>query len=199
MVTVRKPENEFERAPAGVHLARCIKLIDLGTQFNKTFQTEQRKVRVYWELPKVLMTKGEYKGKPFIITKLYTLSLSEKSHLRNDLKSWRGRDFTDQELTGFDLNSIVDKCCTLNVVHEGEYANVAAIIPLPPGVEVPPRVNDLIIFDLEHFNQKVFDSLNDNTKELIKQSTEYKAMRDAENHNQQNQNQDNDPYDDIPF
>lgn len=201
MVMVRKSDTEFEKAPAGVHLARCIRLIDLGTQFNKTFQTKQHKVRVYWELPNCLMTKGEYSGKPFIISKQYTLSLSEKSHLRNDLKSWRGRDFSEQEMAGFDLNSIVDKCCTLNIVHENDYANVAAVIPIAPGTTLPPRINPIIIFDMAHFDSTVFDSLTDNMKETIKASEEWQEIDEKMNfvNNEQQTQGDNQFNDDIPF
>ena len=199
MVMAKKSEAEFEKAPAGVHFARCIRLIDLGTQLNKQFGTMQHKVRLYWEMPNVLMQKGEYAGKPFIITKLYTLSLSEKSYLRIDLKSWRGRDFTDQELTGFDLNAVVDKCCMLNVVHENDFANIAAIIPLPPGSSIPPRVNDLVIFDLAHFDPKVFDSLTDNTKETIKESLEYQEFENNQNNENNAPAPKPDFDDDIPF
>ena len=50
--------KEFEQAPAGTHVARCIKLIDLGTQFGE-YQgkpTSARKVVVSWELPNEIMT-----------------------------------------------------------------------------------------------------------------------------------------------
>lgn len=189
-MVMAKKSGEFEKAPPGVHLARCIRLIDLGTQLNQRFQNYQHKVRLVWELPQSLMQKGEAAGKPYIVSKLYTLSLSEKSHLRNDLKSWRGRDFTDQELDGFDLNAVVDKCCMLNVVHENDYANIAAIMPLPANTPVPTRINDVLIFDLSRFDQAAFDQLSDKTKETIKASLEYQDyVSNMNNENQLQQEQ----------
>lgn len=181
MVTARVPENDFEKAPAGVHLARCIRLIDLGHQLNKKFGKSQHKIRIYWELPNALMKSGEFAGKPFVVTRLYTLSLSEKSDLRTDLKSWRGREFTPQELAGFDLNNIVDKCCLLNIVHNDDFANIAAIMPVLQGTPIPERVNDLIIFDLNKFDPDVLAKLSPNIQETIKQSPEYKTLENAMN------------------
>ena len=40
-------------------------------------------------------------GKPFLVRRRYTASLHEKSALRKDLESWRGRAFTNVELDGF--------------------------------------------------------------------------------------------------
>jgi len=38
------------------------------------------------------------KGEPMSISKNYTASLSDMATLREDLKNWRGRDFTPEEL-----------------------------------------------------------------------------------------------------
>jgi hypothetical protein len=68
-------------------------------------------------------------GKPFTVSKFYTASLGEKANLRADLKNWRGRDFTDEELAGFEAKNILGKPCMLSVVEtesEGKtYSNIA--------------------------------------------------------------------------
>jgi hypothetical protein len=98
--------GDFQHAPIGTHAARCIRLIDLGTQQGEwqgkpTFKNQ---VLVMWELPDELMeAQDDGQPRPFIVSKFYTNSLSEKANLRKDLTTWRGRDFTDDELDRFDL------------------------------------------------------------------------------------------------
>jgi hypothetical protein len=76
--------KEFEAAPIGNHVGRCIGLIDIGTQQGE-YQgktTHARKVVVRWELPNELISEGDWAGKPFVVSKFYTASLSEKANLR---------------------------------------------------------------------------------------------------------------------
>src|ERR1043165_7214119 len=103
MILSDNGNTSFEQPPSGSHAARCIAIIDLGTQ-RSTYEGEaqiKRQVIVRWELPTELMTTGDFQGKPFTVSKFYTASLHEKSGLRKDLASWRGRDFTPEELKGF--------------------------------------------------------------------------------------------------
>lgn len=199
-LTAKNTGGSFEKAPAGVHVARCIRLIDLGTQHNRKFDNWQHKVRVYWELPNAPMQTGEFAGQPFIVTKDYTLSLSEKADLRKDLKSWRGRDFTEQEAEAFDLSLVVDKCCLLNVVHEGDYANVAGIMPLPANTPCPPRMNELVVFDLEKFDDLVFAGFTERLQAKINASQERQNTPQEMGMPQgMGMPQDNAFNDDIPF
>jgi hypothetical protein len=74
-------------------------------------------------------------GKPFMVSKRYTRSMHEKAILRKDLAAWRGRDFTADELKGFDLSMIIGKNCLLNLVENKSeatgktYTNIAGITP----------------------------------------------------------------------
>lgn len=132
----------FIPAPAGVHQGVCCDIEDLG-MVESTWQakkTTKHKVRVYWQIAEV----DAESGKPFLVTKRYTASLHEKSALRKDLQSWRGKPFTDDELRGFDLDMILGVNCLLNVVHNvrdgATYANIEAIMPVPKGTpKMAPR------------------------------------------------------------
>jgi len=57
---------------------------------------------------------------------------------------WRGREFSEAELAGFDVESLIGSGCMLSIVHKARdgfvYANVQAVLPLAKGTEVPePR------------------------------------------------------------
>lgn len=166
--------EHFEQAPAGNHIARCIRLVDLGTQRSE-YQGKpivRNQVLITWELCGEMMEDG----KPFSVSRFYTNSLNEKANLRPDLESWRGRAFSPEELVKFDLQSILGKPCMLNVVHSDKgKAQVSSIATLPKGITAPECVNQLFAFWIDEWNQTTFDGLGEGLKKIIMQSDEYKA------------------------
>jgi len=171
--------GDFELVPEGMHIARCYRVIDCGTQYSEKWSNSSHKILIGWEFPEETMSDG----RPFAVNKKYTCSLNKKASLRRDLESWRGKKFTDQEAEGFDVSKLLNAPCYINVVHEksGEntYANVAAITPLPRGITCPPAVNPLVILDLDpaKFDEKVFEGLSDNLKEQIRATPEHKNIQ----------------------
>lgn len=195
--------DSFSPPPLGTHLARCIRLIDIGTQNDKFEgkETNKRKVIIGWELPNEPNSDDD--GKPFIATQFYVQSLHEKAKLRKHLTAWRGRDFTPEELAGFDSKNILDKPCIVNIVpNENKKHVVGGVAGMMRGQTVPPRVHPLVYFSLEpgEFDQKVFDGFSDAMKEMIAKSPEYKAIKSgkpAENSGGFGGDDPND--DDVPF
>jgi len=175
--------GDFEQPPVGTHVARCVKLIDLGTQKGEWQgkATFKRQVVIGWELPNALLTEGDSAGKPFVVSKFYTQSLSEKSNLRADLKNWRGRDFTQEELAGFDAKNILGKPCMLSLTENDKgKVRVTGVMALPNGMDVSPQINDSIFFSLSEFDQAVFDSLSNGFKAMIEVSPEYQAINNPD-------------------
>ena len=179
-LTVSEGAGSFELAPAGTHTARCYLIIDLGTQQTE-FQGERktaRKVLVCWEL---LGDERMSDGRPFSVAKRYTASLHEKAQLRKDLAAWRGRDFTPEELKGFELPKVLGAFCLLNLIrvekNGRDYINVASIMALPKGMPKPEGVNDMLAFDLDKFDQAAFDQLSDRMQEQIISTPEYQALK----------------------
>lgn len=170
--------KDFELAPPGVHVARCCKVIDCGTQVNETFKKRQRKAWLFWELPNTQRQAPSAGGDPFIVGKQYTLSHNEKSNLRGDLESWYGRRFSDEDLEkagGFDLERLIDRPALLNIVHstDGKYANVMAVMPLPNGTICPPMQTTPVVFGFDPYSQQIFESLSQGMQEYIKGSEEW--------------------------
>ena len=170
---------------SGTYPARCIQVIDLWTQTVEWQwqQKEQRKIRLTFELPTELETFNPEKGEqPFVVSKNYTLSLSDKSKLREHLESWRGQEFTQQELDGFDIHNILGKECTISVVHEKSadgtktYANLSTVSKAMKGVSIPEAINPLVYFTIEDFDQSIYDSLPEFLRTKIGESREFKAI-----------------------
>ena len=172
--------GDFVQAPIGNHPARCIKIIDIGTQEGE-YQGKanyRRQIVVSWELPTETFDK-DGKQVPFVVSKWYTASLGEKANLRADLMNWRGRDFTQQELMGFDIENIIGKACMVQVSHSAnKKAKVTAVSSIPKGFEVPPQVNPSFYLSLEpdEFDQAKFDTLADFWKGKIQTTPEWDKL-----------------------
>ena len=174
MTWARTNGGDFQDPPVGTHLARCIGLIDLGTQKEeydgKT--SIKRKNIIKWELPETLMDDG----RPFVVSKWYTTSLSDKATLYADLVNWRGKEFTKDELAGFDEKNLLDKVCMVSITTKvSGKVGVTAIMGKPKSATPPPRVNDLLYFSLEpdRFNRAVFDGLSEKLQDIIRKSPEW--------------------------
>jgi hypothetical protein len=170
--------GDFKPAPEGTHLARCVELIDIGTHESEYQGKKVRRnqVIVRWELPHVLHDDG----KPMLVSKFYTNSLSEKATLLADLTAWRGRKFTVQELNKFDLQTILGKPCQVTVVHnDNNKAKVTAVSGIPAGVTVPEAFNKPRAFWIEEWDGNdtapPFSELPKGFQDLIKSSEEYKT------------------------
>lgn len=181
LVIKANESTSYDPAPAGAHVARCYRILDLGTQ-KTTFKGDEKfvhQIMLTWELPTALMSEGSNAGKPFSISQRFTASLGEKSKLRKILENWRGKKFSPQELEGFDLQNILGKPCMLNIVHAENggktYANIEAVMQLPAGMVVPAQVNPSVFFSLSTFDQSIYDTLPKRLQETIALSPEYQS------------------------
>lgn len=100
--------------PAGQYQAVCSRVWDLGLQEGYGGKL-QHKIAIMWELD-TRIEDGEHKGKRYVFTRTYTASLDERANLRHILESWRGRAFKPDELSGFDLENLVNANCMLNLI-----------------------------------------------------------------------------------
>jgi hypothetical protein len=172
--------GNFEMTPEGVHIARCYRMVDLGTQESEWQGTKKKahKIMISWEL---LGEDRMADGNTFTISKRYTLSLHEKAQLRGDLEAWRGRAFSPEEEAQFDVTKVLGAYCMLNIVHETTngktYANIASIMPLPKGMPKPPSPNEAYVFDLDNPDMEIFERFGDKLKATIMAAPEWKGEK----------------------
>lgn len=164
--------GEFEQAPVGTHVARCFRLIDLGTQHGE-YQGKpitRKQVLVSWELPGESMSDG----RPFAVSYFYTNSLNEKATLRHHLEAWRGRSFNETELQGFDLENVLGKPCMVTVtLNDRGKAKVSAVTGLPKGIVCPPAKNDQFSFWIDEWNDACWEKIPKGIQDMIRKSDEY--------------------------
>ena len=138
IATANDSNKSFEPAPAGVHAAVCVDVVDKGMQ-DVTWQGEtsqKHKIYVAWQI-----AENNEDGKPFMVFKTYTLSSHKKANLRKDIDSWFG-PLTEAEARNYEVEApLIGRTCMLNVVHNEAngkvYANVAGVMPLPKGMVAP--------------------------------------------------------------
>lgn len=182
--------REFKMVPPGTHLARCYRLVDLGTQ-TVDWQGQQKfqhKIMLGWEIHgeddqgQPLVTD---EGEPLAMFKNYTLSWSENATLRKDLQTWRGAPWSDDEAKRFNLQNILGQWCMVNVIHRaGEngktYANIAGLSPVPAIIKkagIPEGHNEIQIFRLNDPDWVLFETFSKGLKAKIEASPEYRSAR----------------------
>ena len=129
---------------AGVYMAVCIGLIDLGEQYSEKFKNYSYKVMYVWELP------GE------------TIEIDGEQKPRQEFMEF---DVFDQVGKACQLNVVLNET--------KEYANVDNLMPIPKGFPAPTTATEHIKWDMDAWNDDVFAKLPEWIQEKIKKSTQY--------------------------
>lgn len=169
-------EFEFIPVPSGTYFARCVSIIDLGTQ-TETYEgkvSKKPRMVIIWEIPDQRTEDGSL---PRTLSNWYTISLNEKANLRRDLESWRGKPF--QEGEWFEYKNLMGAPCLLGVM---EYTNkagkkrnkITSVSKLPNGYPDQPQETDGLYFDLSEFDQSAFDRVGEYFQGRIQESDEWK-------------------------
>lgn len=172
-----KGEGAYRPVPPGVWPGRCYRIIDLGTQ-QCGYQGTSRlvhKLMVQWEV-----FGADDPASSLSISKDYTYSFAEGSTLRKDLGSWRGKDFTDDELRGVDIKNLLGAWAMLTVVtqsrkNEKAYSVVVRVGPISEDAResLPKGKKPLSIFSMDEPDMRLFESFSKRIQDRIKTSAEW--------------------------
>ena len=205
-ITATNTQIQRELIPAGNYIARCYQMIEIGTVKETILGKEKiiPKVRIGWELPtEIKVFKDENGEQPCVISKEYTLSMAEKANLRIALKSWRGKDFTEDEAKSFDITKLLGVPCMINIIHKTSkdglkvYEEISGITPIPKGIECPPQYNKTLLLSYDSFDVEVFNKLPDFIRNKMTGSLEYVAIQSPNHTNIEPSTTSED--DDLPF
>lgn len=156
-IIVKEKAGEFHAVKPANYQAVCYGIWDIGLQKGK-YKEETKithQIVIGFELNERIESQDDYNGKRYRINSFYNLSLGKKANLRKDLASWRGRDFTKEELDGFDVESILGANCFLNVIlKENGKPRVSAITSVPKGI---PKIAPEMGPDMPEWIQKLKD------------------------------------------
>lgn len=191
----KEKTGDYKFLDEGTHLAICDAVVDVGLQ-NTPWDSQQEHVWVRFEVPAERVSfirDGMEVDEPMTIWTRYNKTISKKATLRKDLVAWRGREFTPDELAGFDLFNIAEKACLITVVHnesgDKTYANISGIAQIMKGQEVPAQELDTVLFSPQ--DTDAFDDLPEWLQEKFEERVEVEPDEPAANEDL--------PDDDIPF
>lgn len=160
----------------GIHNARMIRFIELGTQ--ETEFGEKFKVSASYELVDTSAVFNEDNGEQnFVVHKKYNRSLHKRSDLGKDVRAIVGKKFPEKG--DFEMDTVLDVPCQVEIEHseDGQYANVKRVLPAPLKGKVSKSENDVVSLYLDdNFDEDVFDKLHDKVRETIEKSPEYQEM-----------------------
>ncbi|MDB4884052.1 MAG: hypothetical protein JWL95_2818 [Gemmatimonadetes bacterium] len=126
---------KYTPAPAGPHSAVCCDLINKGKQPTewKGQQKMVDKIRILFMIDEL-----DEQGKPYIVGRTFTKSLSLNANLRKFLNDWRGKDLTEEEADAFNLVTLLGAPAMIQIEHNKKddrtYADIGSIMRLPKGM-----------------------------------------------------------------
>jgi len=172
--------TEREIIPMDLHRAVCVNVVDLGSHLDVKWNKVKQLVRLTFELADIKSeydVDGEQKMLPRLMGKDYNLSLHEKAVLRQHLQSWRKKQFTPEELAGFDISNLVGAPCMLNVGHytggDGKtYAGIDGIIGLGAGMTAPTPEGDTYYYSITDHGREFPEAMPDWLKQKVLASNE---------------------------
>lgn len=159
---------------AGSYMAVCIGVIDLGEQYSEKFKNYSNKVQIVFELPGETI-EVEGKQEPRQLSREFSVATKKNSNLRTFLSAWNGKTYSDDDFMELDMFDQLGRPALLNVVlnETGEYANIESAIQIPKGIPAPLSNTATIRWDMDAWDDSVFEALPEWVQEKIKKSTQY--------------------------
>ena len=202
-LTISNSGGEYENMEPGRYKATCYKLIDAGTREESYQDGPLRKrhvVYIYWEVTDKQKTDESWEevrmadGRTFSASKKYTASLNENAALFKDLKSWRGKPFTDADLAGFELSKVLGVTAELEMIPQtvdNNKVRVEGVYKPEGGMKKVDTINDIQSFDIDVYAKEFADESSAESKamcdmvevmppwmqEMIEESFEVKAAQ----------------------
>lgn len=165
----------------GVYMAVCVGVVDIGEQYDQFQKNYKYRMMFVWALPGELVEiDGEMCERQ--LSKEFTQTYDKRGALKPFLESWNVTTYTEEELAEIELFEQIGKACQLQVSlnEAGTYAKVTNLMPLPKGMPVPESKTATFTWDMDKWNDALFDSLPEWIQNKIKKSTQYQKLHAPE-------------------
>lgn len=144
MALIIKAGGDFTPAPEGLWPGVCVDVVDKGIVKSAMYKPRHM-LQIRWILNAEPPLPD---GRPHMAVRSFGATLGEQSALRPFLEAWRGKKFTDEELHGFDIETVIGVCGQIQALHNSHngktYGNVQAVVPYPRGMEKMAVPSDYI-------------------------------------------------------
>ncbi len=186
LIAKKNGENNYSPTTPGTYQAVCYGVIDIGTHDVVDMKGNKKKkwqVIILWELPTERI-EIDGNSRPRGVSKFYTNSLHEKSTLFAHLNSWRGRPFTEKELEGFDLFTIIRANCLLQITNKKKKDgsirdDVSGVMSLLKGMVKHEPENKIVTYSIADNGLNIPEHVPAWIKAFIEKSDEYQAIKHA--------------------
>jgi hypothetical protein len=134
-----------------------------------------------WELPNEKAVFDVDRGpEPFLVHKIYTMSLGERSNLYRDIAAWQGKHAIEK--VRHNLALLLGEPCLVNVIHEMNKKNqlrakVISVAPLPKATRVPAQITPSLKYSIKDGVNGAFDDLPEWIQKMICASEEIGGAR----------------------
>lgn len=164
-------ETDFEQIPEGVYLARCARVIELGTQYSEKFDTSSNKAQIVLSLPGHTVNIGGEDKQAFISNAFgITMSNNKKGNMKQYTRA------LDPNSQATNIGYFLDQPCQVSIVHsEKGKAIIDSVSPVLPGTEVPALDTDPFWFSWEKPDPAVWSQLPEFTRNMIREATNFKG------------------------
>lgn len=162
--------------PAGTYRGTLVHIIDIGEQLVKGKKGDYYQNQVVFTFELLGKTK-ELDGKQVQVdlSRTFGFTRGANSAFRKFIQDWTGNKMSDESWDEFDPGSLLSRNAMLSVVHNdtGEYANIsAAMQPFEEDV-YPAYTMPLVYFDMDKWDDEIFQKLPEWAQERVKKSTQY--------------------------
>lgn len=186
-----------------IYEAVCLWIIDMGTQveeYKGEAKTKHKCFMTFVVPSETVLIDGE--KKPRVVSREYPVSLHERATLRAHLEAWRGRQFTDEELRGFDLRNVVGKPCRIQTgLTSGGNTKIVGILKPKEPAKIPEEM-EAGTFVLDDFDGGDLPEWIPNfVKDKIAESPEYqrKTQNSTPAQSQATADESDEPDEEMPF
>lgn len=133
--------DALEPCPEGRHPLICVDVFKTHPEeatYDGVTKLYEKVMFVFQAFPEGGERDSE--GAPFQVERKFTWSLTPDGHLRPFLESWRGREFTKEELRGFNLKAVKGAQAFGVIIHNTRWVNIESIEPYKDdnGQNLPP-------------------------------------------------------------
>lgn len=162
--------------PAGTYRGTLVHVIDIGEQFVKGKKGDYYQNQVVYTFELLGKTKeidGQYKA--IDLSRTFGYTRGANSAFRKFVQDWTGKRFSDEEWDDFDPGTLLRRNAMLSVIHNdtGEYANISAAMQPFEGDEYPVPTLPVLYFDMDKWDDALFEKLPEWAQERIKKSSQY--------------------------
>jgi len=162
--------------PAGTYRGSLVYVIDIGEQLIKGKKGDYYQNQIIFTYELIGKTK-EIDGKqtPIDLSRTFNFTRGANSAFRKFVQDWTGKKMSDEEWDDFDPGILLAGNAMLSVVHNdtGEYANISTAMQPFEGDVYPNPSLPLLYFDMDKWDDAVFEKLPEWAQDRIKKSTQY--------------------------